>query len=54
MRRGDKGNVTYRRSRYRSQEPHQGHREEVVLGEEEVAHFVLDEGKGNMGEEGDP
>jgi hypothetical protein len=53
MRGGDDRNVTYRRRRYRSQEPPQGHREEVVLGEG-VAHSRASKGKEHMGEEEDP
>jgi hypothetical protein len=54
MRGGDDRNVTYRRHRYRSQEPPQGHREEGVLGEEGVAHSEAGKGKDHMGEEEDP
>jgi hypothetical protein len=49
MRGGDDRNVTYRRRRYRSQEPPQGHREEGVLGEEGVAHSEQVKGRSTWG-----
>jgi hypothetical protein len=56
MRPEDEKNITYRRRRDRTSEPHPEQEEEVVLSEEEVEeepHSKSDKGKGSMGDEYD-